>query len=363
MLQRGRGLGYRRARSAPHASDLVLECITHDPRWDRQTEQRDEYYARLVVDLDIPARTVPLDVNDPDVLLGVAFGVLVELSRRGSTDAATTLHTYVTHADDPEWWVVDHLWCEAGPAGRHGLAELVLDRIDDDALAAAVTLHDDGPWRAWAHVPGVAAALAGATLPAPWPGFPNVSDRTTQELRALAGAGHSLERTAVFRELARRGDLTLLDLAERDDLRHSGGVIASLGQPIVDLGAAALPRARTWLDSTDEWLQELGKNVISAHGAQDDDHQILAWFDKAVADREWCVTEYLADGLARLAHSAALPSISRAWEITPHSVARVHYLAALLRLDPADLQRYVDEAANDCESDVRDLVRLARRTD
>lgn len=355
-LQRGRGLGYRQALATPGADALVLACIAHEPRWDRQTEERAEYYARLVVDLGIPAGGIPLDLDDPDVLLGVPFGVLVELSRGGSTDAAAMLHTYFARADEPDWWVVGHLWHEAGPAGREGLAELVLDRIDDESLAGAVTLHEDGPWRAWAHLPRVAAALAVAVQPEPWPGLPDLSSRTVQELHVLAAGAFSGERSSAFRELSRRGDLALLDLAEREDLRHSGGATASLGQPVVDLGDAALPRARTWIDGGDGWLRGLGMDIISAHGGPEDAPQILRWLDEAVADGEWCVTEDLADGLARLGHMPAVPSIARAWELTPHSFARTYYLPALIQLEPPDLQVYLDEAADDCESDVRDIA-------
>lgn len=355
-LQRGRGLGYRQALATPGADALVLACLAHEPRWDRQTEERDEYYARLVADLGIPADAIPLDVDDPDVLLGVAFGVLVELSRGGSTYAAAMLHRYFTRVDEPDWWVVGHLWQEAGPAGREGLAELVLDRIDDESLAAAVTLHEDGPWRAWEHRPRVAAALAGAAPPEPWPGFPDVSDRTAQELHVLADAPSSPLRTAAFRELSRRGDPVLVNLAERLDLRNSVGVTSFLGGPVVELGGAALPRARAWLGSDDDWLRGLGRNVICAHGGPDDAPQILGWLDEAVADGEWCVTEDLADGLARLGHQPAVPSIARAWELTPHSFARKYYLPALIQLEPPDLQAYLDEAADDCESDVRDIA-------
>lgn len=352
-LQRGRGLGYRQALATPGADALVLACIAREPRWDRQTEERDEYYARLMVELGIPADGIPLDVDDPDVLLGVAFGVLVELSRGGSTDAAVTLHRYFMRVNEPDWWVVDHLWHEAGPAGREGLAELVLDHIDDESLAAAVTLHEDGPWRAWEHLPRIAAALAEATPHEPWPGHPDVSDRTAQELHVLANAPSSHLRTAAFRELSRRGDPVLLDLAERPDLRNSVGVTSFLGGPVVELGVAGLPRARAWLGSDDDWLCSLGRNLLAAHGGPDDAPQLLGWLDEAVATGEWCASEGLADGLARLGHTPAVPSIARAWELTPHSFARKHYLPALIQLEPPDLEVYLDEAADDCESDVR----------
>lgn len=359
-LQRGRGAGYREALVTPGADALVLQCITHEPRWDRQMEERAEYYARLVVELGIPVGAIPLDLDDPDVLLGPAFGVLVELSRGGSTEAAAALHGYVAQADEPDWWVVDHLWREAGPAARRGLLEIVLDHLDDEDLADAVTLHDDGPWRDWAHHPRIAAALATATPHPPWPGYPDVSDRTTDELHVLADAPHSPLRTAAFRELSRHGDVALLDLTERTDLRNSIGSTTSLSGPIKDLGVAALARSRGWADGDDWWLRALGRYIVSAHAGPDDAPQVLRWFDEAVADGDWCDSEDFAEGLARLDHQPAVSSIAAAWKTTPHSYARKHYLPALIRLRPPDLQAYLDDATDDCESDVRDIARAQR---
>lgn len=356
-LQRGRGVGYREALTAPGADALVLTCIADDPRWDQQVEQRAEYYARLVTELGVPVGAITLDVDGPDGHFALAFDVLVELSRGGSTEAAAALHAYVIQVQEPEWWVVDHLWREGGPAVRDGLAELVLARIDDVDLAGAVTLHDDGPWRAWAHHPRVAAALAAATPHEPRPRRPDVSDRTTGELYVLADAAFSPLRTAAFRELSRRGDLVLLDLAERPQLRNDSGFVSALAGPVTDLGVPALARARTWVAGDDESLRGLGQDVVAAHGGPDDAAEILRWFDDAVAAGEWCVSEDLATGLARLDHQPALPSIAYAWESTPHSTARRFYLPALMRLRAPDLRAYVDDAAEDCEDDVRDIAR------
>jgi hypothetical protein len=51
QLQRGRGQGYIRAleadRTEVHAA--LIQCITHDPRWDSQLESRAWYYAELML--------------------------------------------------------------------------------------------------------------------------------------------------------------------------------------------------------------------------------------------------------------------------------------------------------------------------
>lgn len=53
QLQGGRGLAAHRAREEPGAADAVYLCITADSRWDRQTEDRAAYLARLVRDLGL----------------------------------------------------------------------------------------------------------------------------------------------------------------------------------------------------------------------------------------------------------------------------------------------------------------------
>jgi hypothetical protein len=362
MLQRGRGLGHQRALTTPGADALVLDCLAHEPRWDRQTEQRAGYYARLVLALDVPVEAIGLGPDGPDAPgagLSVAFETLVELSRRGSGAAASALHEYLRRSA-PDWHLVSTIWTDGGPAARRGLAELVLDRIDDACLAAVVTLDEDGPWRTWAaHDPRVADALA-ALPPRPQTVRPDLTGHRTADLRALAEAPPSPQRAAALRALGARGDLWLLDLAERTDLRGTPGARFALRRPVLDLGPAALPRSRAWIEGDDPWLRDLGQDVVSAHGGPDDAGTVLTWFDQAVADGAWCRTETFADGLARLRHRPAAPSLVRAWERTPHSIARRHHLRALVAVDAPGLPRLLGEARDDCEADVRAITRTSR---
>ena len=51
MLQRGRGKGYLAALEAVPETvwPLLLECVIHDARLDRQLEEREGYYGSLIV--------------------------------------------------------------------------------------------------------------------------------------------------------------------------------------------------------------------------------------------------------------------------------------------------------------------------
>jgi hypothetical protein len=58
QLQRGLGRAARRAADKPGAGEFVYDCIRRDPRWDPQCETRSLYYARLMVDLELPVGPV-----------------------------------------------------------------------------------------------------------------------------------------------------------------------------------------------------------------------------------------------------------------------------------------------------------------
>jgi hypothetical protein len=56
QLQRGRGRGFVRAlrEDVSAVRPLLLDCVTHDPRWDRQLELRSDYYAALIMHTAMP---------------------------------------------------------------------------------------------------------------------------------------------------------------------------------------------------------------------------------------------------------------------------------------------------------------------
>ncbi|WP_258725955.1 hypothetical protein [Cellulomonas sp. NS3] len=355
LLQRGRGRGYSLALNAPDAREHVLACIAHDPRWWPQIEQRGEYLARLVVELEIPVAELPIDPHDADLLSGIGFPVLVEMSRLGDTSAAAILHQHLSSTTGDDWtWAVDQVWAHAGAAARDGLRELILSRLHDDELAAAVTHAPDGPWQAWSDEPLVAYALSRAPVPQ-LPHRPDFTDVTRSELLSAADTARGQRgRGAALRELAARGDLALLDLAELEAQLGRGD--SALTTALLRLGPVTLPRARSWVTDADPWLQAVGRDVVAAHGDQSDAPAILEWFDAAVDTGEWCDTEDLAAGLARLEHQPALPSLHRAWALTPHSTARLDYLRALIDLDSPELTEHLTDATDDCEDDVRDLA-------
>lgn len=358
MLERGRGRGLRLALSEPGADAQVARCIQRDVKWELQTEQRGEYFASLVAVLGLPLGELAVDLTDPELPYTVWFETALALARRGSDSAVQLLHAYLRDAAPARSVevAVELIWDEAGPAGRVGLRELALRRLAGDALRNAVDPRPDGPWWCWRDEPAVAVALA-SRVPAPWAPAPDLSAVDRAGLLAVAcQPRHSSERRGAFSELSRRGEPTLLDLAERPELRNPFGVVAGLRSPLIDLGPVALPRARSWATSDDDFLRSLSGDLLAAHGGASDGQVLLEMFEADAHRGYWDATEPLATGLGRVGHAAAIPALTRAWACTRHSHARASYLSALVDLRADQVGGLLAEAVDDCESEVRRLA-------
>src|SRR5262245_19621719 len=61
QLQRGRGIAAVRAAHVPGAAELIYQCVIEDARWDRQTEERSSYLARMIHRLDLSV--APLETH------------------------------------------------------------------------------------------------------------------------------------------------------------------------------------------------------------------------------------------------------------------------------------------------------------
>jgi hypothetical protein len=109
QLQRGRGEGFIRILSAPKAEacQLLLQCISNDPRLDSQVESRDEYYASIAVKtgLDLAPLAQLLhqhdDKNQSTSNTTLAITTLGELAKRRFANAADILCDYIAWG---QWW-------------------------------------------------------------------------------------------------------------------------------------------------------------------------------------------------------------------------------------------------------------------
>ena len=167
MLQRGRGQGVLAATAQADAVGWVLGCVIEDPRWDTQTEERDLYLARLVIDLHAPLGPVR-DRPGPGHL-AAALRAHVGPGVRGAVDpdpgrlpqrGCDRPREYLTTATGEQCHtMLDHAWEYGDDALGRDLDVLVLDRLTDHDLHA-LARPGYGPWRPWAERhPRVAKAL------------------------------------------------------------------------------------------------------------------------------------------------------------------------------------------------------------
>jgi hypothetical protein len=108
-LQRGRGEGYRQALNAPkiESQSFLVDCISRDPRLDSQVESRDEYYASIAVDIDLPLKPLAEhlrlhdDQSQGSSSTTLAVTTLTELAKRNYKEARNILCDYIGWG---QWW-------------------------------------------------------------------------------------------------------------------------------------------------------------------------------------------------------------------------------------------------------------------
>jgi hypothetical protein len=240
-----------------------------------------------------------------------------------------------------------------------GVDQDVIARHDDTQLATHVGVWE--PWTSWARTqPRIRRILDEHTTHRPNPARPPARDGNT-EVSAAALARRAIEETGpgrrmVLRELGRRADLIVLDLAEDTRLRNTAGWTPGIAQALHHLGTAALIRARTWAGSTDGTLRDLAAGVLSEFGDRDDGPYLLAVLAEAADAGAWCATEAPARGLGRLRITEATDALVHLWETTPHSLARDAVFEGLRGCAPDTADAYAVEALDDCEPSVQQAV-------
>lgn len=300
-LQRGRGDGFRMALSGGlEAAAEVVGCVLDDPRWDRQVESRDSYYARLLLALGgdlgpIAARLAALaeDVSNDSANLWLPLGVTSELAARGHVGAVEILADLV--ASTRLWEsCLDALEGAGGPrlvgeVVSPEIAAALVARLGPAELREAVN-RVGAPWATWAEtIPDLRPALAEFSptraigrgeSPAPSGSIDrslsvdallrmDLPPRNMRELAALVGerrdvattsallrvamaVGHP-SRVMALQLLGRRGYVELLGDAAaflRDEVNGRGDPRLRRGYLLYlqELPAAAvLPLARAWL--------------------------------------------------------------------------------------------------------------------
>ncbi|MBE1535329.1 hypothetical protein [Actinomadura algeriensis] len=385
QLQRGLGRAARRAADRPGSGEYVYDCIRRDPRWDPQCESRGLYYARLVVDLELPAGPVaehlfhPSDhVDDDPWRVQLALEVLSDLVRLSRREAAAPLRRY---AEEGAHWqdALVELVELGDPALTLGLDELVASRCDEFDLAHLMSSGPSPVIDAWAaRQPRIAearerhrartrdakaartAARAGGTRSAGGR-EPDRAGFADAELLDVARRRGPDAIPAIF-ELGRRRTLALLDLAEEVLPEGPGRLRGAVCRALSQYGPETLPRARAWT-AAKGGCTDMGLRILARHGTRQDIPLLMDELRETVEKREWAGAPNPVEGLGRLRAGEAVPLLKTAWTESTYAYLRPRVLTALIRTAPHTAESYAVEGLWDCESDVREeAARFAPHT-
>jgi hypothetical protein len=417
QLQRGRGRGFMRAlrEDVSVVQPLLLDCVTHDPRWDRQIESRSDYYAALIMHT-----AMSLDPFDAylHALSGAAAGdpndlvlnTMCALATRGHAPAIATLRDYLDYGEC--WDIAFEALAntQGDPISMDEVSRVINQRFpDDDTLDDELTSVGPGmhtqeePWRflrqvnrrvdrilsaheakaeqRQQHQDQMKATLAGLSTP-----------------ELLAGANQSNYRLAAMalqkRVAATDLDL-LLDVAQRDDrwqrfvafrglqrLAHpaalpvlraffessatrpgflQGPYYGAAVRAITALPAdATLDLARTWFDAPDSPQRHVALEILEAHGtAADVPHvrdALIPSLRRDTPDTNECYMQCgMLEILARFPEAGPYPEVEIVFKEAGYSRTRI-YAAEVLAA--SDGQGFAHGLAVECLWDCEERVRL-----
>jgi hypothetical protein len=420
-LQRGLGSGYLWALDADRAVShaLLVHCVFNDPRWDRQLDDRDDYYATLALDVGLDLAPLEGWLRDSfDEDSETAHDILALLGRmaiRGHDEARRVLREYVAYGIAWARAIEGLLGGEEGPPTLGppwpevvaGLDAVLLERVStQEALDEALSGIDprERPWSLWSvESPAIARALAfhhGDSAPPPkraWrprerPVKPaemytvellaiqessrwaqiaeELAARTTpydvELLVAAANAPNLPMRRAAILALGRQGRREVLEIAEQNTSQAERGKL----QGAIALALEAMPLSQTralahdWLGS-DDWARRRKAAGMLAAWAEDEDlvparSALSRELDRGL-DGDVYVVCSLSEALARCAVLGPFEELSRAYEEIPYSYGRRYVVAALAAADPTFGGDVAVECLYDCEREVRQLA--AQRVD
>lgn len=398
-LQRGTGAGYLQALNAPRHStrELLLQCITSDPRWDRQLDTRADYYASLAQSVELaPAPLAAYlrqaETDDQDAPVDLTIQTLGALGQRGDLTALAVLRDYLTWG--ASWESAFSTLIDYGsPESLAGLDQWACDRFpDDDELMWQVS--DAEPWLSWAHShPRIAAALNRLQAH-------RVAMQAQRSGNRFAGLPvselfeHASREnwSALFHALRQRPALKDVDVFASHlrletpwhcklalhGLGVTGGEAAfSCWKQFIEENpemprqicgalfrmtrsapnAPARETGRAWFNHPDELLRRLGQRLLEQSATQDDLELLLNAIVPALDSDELYRLCAITEALAHIGSSIAWEPLARAFAEAPYSYARGRIANALSTCAP---DRFTEDLAPtslwDCEEYVREIA-------
>jgi hypothetical protein len=416
QLQRGRGRGFVRAlrEDVSVVWPLLLDCVTHDPRWDRQIEERSDYYAALIMHT-----AMPLDPFDAylHALSGTAAGdpndlvldTMCALATRGHVPAIAIVRAYLDYGE--RWDIAFEVLAntEGDPISMDEVSRVINQRFPDDDTfderfedlrrdvpVWAIGRAQREPWRSLRkvnrRVDRILSAHEAESEQRQRHQAQRLADLSTPVL--LAGANQSNYRLAAM-ALEKRVVATdldhLLDVAQRGDrwqrfvafrglqrLAHPAALPvlraffeSSAARPVSAApayGAAvraitALPAdvtldlARMWFDAPDSPQRHIALQILEAHGTVADVPRVR---DALTRGPRYGTPEcYMQGGmleiLACFPEAGPYPEVETIFKEAGYSRTRI-YAAEVLAA--SDSQGFARGLAVECLWDCEERVRL-----
>jgi hypothetical protein len=139
MLERGRGAGYLLAVETTPVTvwPLLIECITNDPRLDRQVEYRADYYASLILETKMDIALLRDHLKQKDGPNDLFFNVKLTIETLNSlvvyhhAKALNILQDYISYGS--HWhYVIISLWSSDVDGVIDGVDRILYDRLSTD---------------------------------------------------------------------------------------------------------------------------------------------------------------------------------------------------------------------------------------
>ncbi len=333
MLQRGRGAGWLAALDHEEGPQWLLACLARDPRRDGPLEERADYYATLALRLLVSPEAF---ANGPDLEdESLVYDVIEAMARRGSDVAAALIHS-AHRADDEPGECAQDQWSEHRSAVETGASA---DAPIDIILEAS--------WSC--PIPDSLIDRLCTTCDA------MEIDALRRAAQDVNGPGWRL----ALHVLARRGDLSPLDVVEKVLIKNESGLVRAWAFRFVTALKAevALPLARAWL-THDDGRGSVAAAVLADHAELVDAPALRA----ALADGIGNDTDLVA-ALGRLPEAGPFPELDEIFVESASSNTRDFAVGAMAAANPTFAVRWATECLWDSEAGVRaDGARLAPLT-
>ncbi len=334
LLAHGRGAGWIAARElGSRAIDSVLRCIVEDPRWDRQIESRDDYYASLLLALDADSRPIVDAISGRDLDdVWLARYVLIQLAWRGRADALAAVvervraraETYVELDDIGGWSFASQVYALAGRT---------LAPLEPSAPRPRLTL--DPAF-------GIPELVAIATS--------TTDKRQLLAARRLGELGHAALMPEAEAFLRSESELPPPQRTNHRQRRTWLSYLDALPP------ALTLAPARQWFHA--DWpLSLAGERILIRHAEPDDRPMLDEAGALALAKHEIYRLCSILEALDRLAAPESIDLLREVYCTIDYSFARERACAALLpHAERPDVQALLFEGLWDCESGTRELA-------